>query len=690
MAPFLLLPLVVAPARIVSAGPPAVQPTAAPTPKELTLGWVKYQALGCEDPGAELARYLTDKLKQSARPLSFRAETIPRYDLARINKRNYDLVYFTPYLYVKINNQRAANQRFRPIASYSFHGSRERFSTIVWKTSAGQTLDEVLNTLRNDRRKKLALVHPYSTSGFLWPSRLLGEGIDIPRGRITTVFVNEHDEVLRYLETYDEVVAAATFDTHLADYRRSHKSFPEHRAAALTPSLPLDVLAARNTVDDDELAAIREALLAMDRSNDTFKRCFSAVFDSWIEVDDSYYDLVRAFMKVIDAPPSLHLDGNCGLATRAWIETELAGWLTLSDGPADDRIECAPTRLYEDTLAQLRRNHPISGYVVEETKTPPKDDVRANFGSRSGIAPGMVARITRRRWLADDRSSAGDPEQVLARVTRVEGDNVYVRPVTEASWLTLKQDLDPSDRLIPSVEVIGYGSDNGGGEEQATLKLSVETANLTPNGGMDVSFDVEVLRGKTREKYGASPWGWLVEISHLDAKGVPVAHLAMIEPSEYKSHQTITLLGSSLSSQVTARLLGARRPTEETKGFGIWSAFSAWIVVLLGGLFGTALRWAGQATQPPSPAAAPASGNTTPVDRWGRRVRWVARHGVELLAGLGTALLLFVLFVTAAPAALKVLDSTAAITRLSVGAVGGVIGASGLGALALRLVGLKG
>src|SRR4029079_10232004 len=127
--------------------------------------------------------------------------------------------------------------------------------------------------------------------------------------------------------------AAATFDTQLAEYltdRVKKSGSPKLVSAALTPPLPLDVLAARDTMAPAERDAIRDAMMAMKRSDEVFVKCFKNKLDSWSEVDDSYYDLVRAFMNVVDPAPFLRLKESCE-PWRDQINRDLAGWFVLLD-----------------------------------------------------------------------------------------------------------------------------------------------------------------------------------------------------------------------------------------------------------------------------------------------------------------------------------------------------------------------
>jgi hypothetical protein len=315
----------------------------------------------------------------------------------------------------------------------------------------------------------------------------------------------------------------------------------------------------------------------------------------------------------------------------------------------------------------------------------------------------MAATIKRQIWLAND-SGQKTLAEIPARITEVhDGGVVLLRAVSENDRLLVNQDLDPSDRVIMLVEVHGYSGDNEGAEKDAELELDVKDASITPAGGLEVEYRVRVQRHGTSDQLPAKKWGWLLETSPDGAQGKPTLDLIPASGSELTAR--IPLSGSSLASRVTVRLLGnASSTTSAMRGavgcadgnpactspqFGLWSGLSVWIFVLLGGLLGTSLRWAALATARSSEIA----GAVMPPARlrdvpwW---IRWFTRHGVELAAGLGTALLLFLMFVTAKPDMFKALDSNAILTRLGVGLVGGVIGASGLAALVQRMIGLKG
>lgn len=713
-------------ATAVRAQPPGRPEASATEPRKLCLGWFVYEDApgACPDPAREVAKYLTAKLKNRPQPIEIDAVNIRNYaveDVLRTGPEAVDLVYFTPYTYVLAERSiPGANQSLapgkepplRPIVSYAFHGARERFSTIVWKAKEGATLKALLDSLHNDRRKKLALVDPHSSSGFLWPSRLLGGGPEISRGKVTTVFAGTHDAALNFFKDFDEVAAAVSFDTHLVEYIAKHKDekgFPEYRSSALTPPLPLDVIAARDSVKPAEGDAIRDAMLAMKPGEDVFDHCFAKKLDRWIKADRSYYDLVRAFMKVTEPAPSLRLAANCE-PMRTRISNELAGWFSM---PGNDRpavadgmriidLSCASgDKTLSKELGKLRDAYFITGYINEEAAVdsgPGEQNIRASFGSRRGLVPGMAAVIKRRIWLADDSVEQGSPLETPARITEVlEGGEVHLRAVDGVGQSSVKQDLDPNDRMIMWVEVHGYSSDVGGAEDEAKLELDVEDASITPAGGMEVEYHVHVRSRENEKPLPANPWGWLLETSREGAPG----KLELVPPGGSGASARIALGGNSLSSRVTVRMLGSPSGAASVIGgasgcagnkaacvsslFGFWSGLPVWIFVFLGGLIGTGLRWAGRATE--SPAEKQDGSKASRDVRWW--VRLLARHGVELATGLGTALLLFLVFVTVKPDMLKALDSNAIITRLGVGAAGGVIGASGLGALVHRLVGLK-
>lgn len=686
-------------------------------PNKLRLGWFVYEGAPakCQHPATEVAKYLTEQLKERLRDrrspsIEIEAKEIAAYAVKEVDA--FDLVYFTPYTYVLAEKDGDKGDHFGdmhdpaflPLVSYVFHGARERFSTIVWKETEGATLEDLLETLHNERRKRLALVNPRSTSGFLWPSRLLGKGIDIPRGKITTVFAGNHDSALEYFTSYKEVVAAATFDSHLEEYIDRHPGFPKHRSAALKPPLPLDAIAARTkTVPPEVRDAIRDAMLAMKKGEGVFDRCFAKKLDAWIAIEDSYYDLVRSFMNITRPTPPLHLEPSCD-PMHSRIIRELADWFAIldsssspvADGARTLNFSCAGREKTLSTeLAKLRTQHPITGYVIEDgapASDPGVQDIRASFGNRKGLARGMAATIKRQIWMADvGQQRLSD---IDARITQVlDNGEVHLRAVSEVARRSVTQDLDPGDREMAMVEVGGYSADVGGAEDRAELELDVKDADLTPEGGMNVEYRVRVRDRETRQPLPAKQWGWLLETTRDGVPGKPV--LDLIAANEHDLTARIVLSGSSLSTRVTVRLLGSASssaspissffdcrssdPLCASRRFSLWSGISVWTLVLLGGLLGTMLRWAGLATASGPTRARPA--------RWW--IEFLARHGIELAAGLGTALLLFLVFVAAKPDVLKALDSNAIITRFGVGLVGGVVGASGLGALVQRMIGLK-
>jgi ABC-type phosphate/phosphonate transport system substrate-binding protein len=757
------MPLCLA-ATAVHARPPPAEADS-PRTRQLDLAWFVYEAApaGCPHPGDAIAAYLTAKLNgqtfavngQQPEAIKVTAHEITNYSVGDALRGHFDLFYFTPYTYVLAERSIGDLQ---PLVSYRFHGARERFSTIVWKKTEGDTLNDLLGSLHADRRKKLALVDVNSTTGYLWPSRLLGGGLEISRGKVTTLFARSHDRALDALRLWPEVVAAASFDTHLAGYLAKYPGFENGlRSAVLTPPLPLDVIAARGEVAAEIRDAIRKAMTEMGLGDAEFRRCFQQKLEAWVRVDRSYYDLVRAFMRITEPPPPLRLAADCR-DVRDWILEELRDWFSVSDESskattdksAGDVLHCprqggiVDRAALRTLLGERRKLHPMTGYIDEGAAVDAASgerDLTANFGEREGLVPGMAAMIRRRVWLSDDFAAPAIPgaqgksEDIPARITEVrDNGEVHLRAIEPDARLSLNQDLDRGDRLIMWVEVPGYSSDLGGGEDRTTLDIGVTSAVITPKGGMDVEYSVRLLPtlhadrddrkdrsgcpsqlypgAGHQDRAGQNCWGWLLETSR---RGAPQT-LELLPPGRNEHVASIPLGGDTLLSPLRVRLLGTASSARtavaddfrcppgakdcDTEQFGFWSGFRVWMWVFIGGILGTALRWAGHLTSSaePSPGRAllSAGGEKPPVSsllsrhqRRRRALRFVARYGIEAAAGLGTALVLFLIFVTVQPETLKALDPNAIVTRIGIGILGGVIGAAGLGSIVHRLVGLK-
>ena len=662
--------------------------------RPVRLAWFVYRdgPKGCPKPYENVAKYLGEKIERQVKPIP-----IFNYDVGQVVKGaaegKIDAAYFTPYAFILTNKQLAAEHRkvkFKTVASYMSSGESERFSTIVWRGNDGfANVDEVLERLKQDRGKKMAFVNVHSTSGYLWPSIwLLGKGIDIVRGGdITTVRAGAHDKALMMLLDNPNVLAAATFDEELeafekhVRYRRNKKEAPFQRYT-LTPALPLDAVAVRDDSDGAWTNKLTGALKGMNEDKEgqrLLKTCFEGSLDRWTEASDAYYQLVEAYAGVTESPGSLSLK-DCSEQQAHAIESSLGGWFAVNrngDSTADAQLTCQAN--WSDAipagvnalLQELQRQHPLSGYLVEENPGQ-GGGVRVRFGAQRGIEPGMVAVVSRNTWVPPDEPDvAGEPEKILARIVSVEGKEARLIPIVRDQAEQLRRELDPRDRVSYSVEVTGYPKSERG---TPGLEISAEDASIQPDGNVVLDFTASV-RDAHGDPFPADKQGWVIEVepdSRASVSGDPRGrHIFVLQLGESSVHDQLFLSRSMFGSGVTARLLDART-VKAYRTFGLWSGIRVWIYVLAGALLGAALRMATLLAR----------------DGMSRRPSWWVRRVVELVSGVATGMATFMAFAFIRLEPFKTLDPNALVSRILTGGVGGIIGASGLATLVNRLLGL--
>ncbi len=167
-----------------------------------------------------------------------------------------DLAFLSPLTFVEARTRVA----LVPLATASAQGSPTYLGLLMVRADRDD-----LHTLDDLRGSRVAWVHPLSTSGYLFPRALLRHrGHDPDAFFGTSAFVGDHLSALRAVAEGRADVAAVS-STYIVRPVTHDIDVGKLRVVAKTERLPLDCAVVRADLSKRRAAAIRDALLALDR-----------------------------------------------------------------------------------------------------------------------------------------------------------------------------------------------------------------------------------------------------------------------------------------------------------------------------------------------------------------------------------------------------------------------------------------
>ncbi len=232
---------------------------------------------------ANLTAYLHDRLK-----VPIELVMGDNYDdvAARMERGEIDLAEYSPYAYVRAER----HLKLRPLVTAISDGSETAAGYIVVRQdSPRKTLDDL-------KGASFGFVDPASTSGYLYPMKLLKDrGLDPSTLFSRTEFLGNHEAVLLAVLS-GKVDAGATYQGSMAALRRSKGVDPlSFRVIAKTPRTPRDLFCVRADFSPHVADELVTALTALSARTARGREVLTPLsINGFYPSDDHLYDGVRA------------------------------------------------------------------------------------------------------------------------------------------------------------------------------------------------------------------------------------------------------------------------------------------------------------------------------------------------------------------------------------------------------------
>lgn len=711
----LLLLLIFEPMSAQESNPITISAESARDSEPLRIAWMVYRDR--EDRRQDFdafANYLSGKI---GRPVTIK--TIENYNYGYVKERmtaqsnpkeRFDITFFTPYTYVLAHQE---NTDIKAFLTYKLEdGKKEYRCYFVWKQNSG-SFETVLQQLRS-HEKRLAIVNPYSTSGYIWPDTWLKKeyGIDISRDHIRTFESGGHLSSLRILLDKPDIIAAAVWEVDYNKFLRDRNlSGDIFQKKEIIPPIPNDPLAIRGGFTSEEENKIKDAFLGMDKDpegKEILRRNTFEGIASWDLTDDTAYNPVRSFTGKPFPAKSLRLkavkptnDTVVHTFTRKLEEAFSDGWFKLETNDDKDvdirlsysikcgvdsvrtdlrvqvdtndgtiNIEKTFTRKNETALVQATSNYlkqlfPLEGYISETESNLPQPGIIVNLTNKQGIKKNFPVEIIKSSW------TMGQPqhlETIYAYVSDVKADKSYLTPFSESD--SQKIELNVFDNIFYQARLLGPEIP----PDQIIVKpIDVK---LSKEGDFVVDFSVEIYEDDSEPIARKSGLGLFVNtISSrliLNNQRLNTGEGRIyIAPGKSGTKFSIAL-SNSLKDKITVSLIHPQgmETTKEIWFTMVWRFFT-W--AFIGGIIGGLIKFVGTLNRSQS----------------GFKPRLV-KVVVDVLFGIvvGGALLLILLLIPSLVGLLKALspyvNGTAG--RLVIGIIGGIIGAPGLSSILIRKI----
>jgi phosphonate transport system substrate-binding protein len=209
-----------------------------------------------------------------------------------------DVAFFNTFGYILANSKYGAEALLKV----------ERYGKDYYQGQVIVRNDSGIKKLEDLKGKKFAYTDSSSTSGYLFPAKLLHDkGVTLG----ASVFGQKHDNVVTMVYQR-QVDAGATFysapaNGEIRDARRLVKTqFPDIEktvsSIALTDHIPNDPVAFRKEMEAEIKSRLTNALLAYSKT-EVGKKTLIELYDisGLVNVTDKDYDSVRATLKAVDA-----------------------------------------------------------------------------------------------------------------------------------------------------------------------------------------------------------------------------------------------------------------------------------------------------------------------------------------------------------------------------------------------------
>lgn len=245
---------------------------------------------------ARFAEYLSHQL---AVPVQILVPESYGDAIRHVRAGDYDLVSLSPYAYTQATEEVKLNCLVQSIADGSATASGYIF---VRDDSQRRSIDELVGA-------RFGFVDPDSTSGYLYPMKLLRDRRFNPATLASVEFLGNHEAVLTAV-LEGRVDVGATYQGAFAALRRARGVDPRSfRVIAKTARMPRDIFCLRREVPLEVGEAISRSLLALSGSERAGREILGPLeINGFTPADDSAYDEVRRVAH--EVPHAARRDGG--------------------------------------------------------------------------------------------------------------------------------------------------------------------------------------------------------------------------------------------------------------------------------------------------------------------------------------------------------------------------------------------
>ena len=240
---------------------------------------------------SDLARYLE---KELGRPIKLVAPVKVDGMAESLVKGELDILYISPLLYVKAKRENPAIEIF---ASVQWLKSRSYQGYILARNDSG------IKTLKDLEGTRMCWVSKNSTSGYLFPRLILWRAGLNPETMFEEVFFTRYHRKALYQLDEGKCDVAVVYNTLYHKIIEAGELKSAIRIVTATGPIPQDAVVLSPKLPVELKRKIKSAFLGFDGETESSKKKSGGSVDgeirinSFMTVDDSHYDTVRAALK---------------------------------------------------------------------------------------------------------------------------------------------------------------------------------------------------------------------------------------------------------------------------------------------------------------------------------------------------------------------------------------------------------
>lgn len=231
-------------------------------------------------------------INEVARGLGKKIKTIIVSDYEALTKyikdRLIDIGWFSPMAYVNAKNE----LELIPLVSPVINGKASYYGYIIAHK------DNSFNNLRDLKGCSFGFVDPLSTSGYIYPRKiLLMENIDPEHDFKNIYFLGSHNNVIQAV-LEKRIEAGATYNEALERAEKDGLPISNLQILKKTDPIPKDAIAVHPEISKDIIEKIKKEFVYLNEKREIKQILRKTSIDGFIEINDSNYDVIREYQKI--------------------------------------------------------------------------------------------------------------------------------------------------------------------------------------------------------------------------------------------------------------------------------------------------------------------------------------------------------------------------------------------------------